>query len=248
MARASLSILFFVGVGVLLVRITDAEQRSKSASSATTLTDGEVRCPPVIGDSKTGAFYNSRRRREFPFTCYDSVKSARKRDLTDGRRQRLSEVTGWWRVPVAKTSSTCPVDVADGAVVNFFLQARQQDDVLFGELCPSTGRFVGRRLPDRAIFVATSSSDAETLCPEGGAEVTYILDLGKVGPVQAADTTLTRTIRCLKSGAGPLTCDTIWTGVAIREKLHDFFPEVPEDINSFERTCLMTRARCLECH
>jgi hypothetical protein len=230
-----------------------------SAATVVAQARGGLQCPPIIGDTRTNIFSRSVLRRN-RYECFRTEDDARRKGFVSSRQLETQSATGWWRVAVTKKRTTCPGDGGKDLTVNFFLQAREETRgrVLFGEFCPSTGRFVGSR---RDGVVSASSSrvvDGETLCSGATAEVTYLLTLSDLTPSKANRATVSRITRCLSgppSASSPSdpslslqTCVAEWEGIAFRETLHKFFPPVPEDLNTFETTCAFAQTKCLDCH
>lgn len=205
-----------------------------------------VRCPPIIADGATGALHpvGPRSKR---FQCFDSSREAVAAGYLSARTQKRLDLSAWWRLAVTLASDTCGGAAADAEKkVTIFLQLREKGAAVFGEICPSPYRYVGRRTEDGVLLSASQVIEDDPNCPGRRSEVTFLVDLGKVTRTGAGSARYKRIRRCL-SDPPVEPCATEWTGVAFKETSH-VFPPVPGNVNAFSVGCAMTQTTCTDCH
>jgi hypothetical protein len=209
---------------------------------------GKVECPPVVAHGPTGS-YMAATKRNFSFQCFESVSEAKRAGFIESTRQSKLDLSAWWRLALRMKENTCPdtETFRTSAPVTVFLQLRQADGALFGEVCPSPYRYVGTRLSDGAVLSATESISDDPFCPDGLAESTFIIEFSNVTKRGAKTARYKRIKRCLSGDATPSTCTSEWVGEAFRETSHKF-PTVPSNVNLFASACEVTRQTCKDCH
>jgi hypothetical protein len=203
-------------------------------------------CPPVIAVEKDRTFYRIKRgMKNAPFECFGKVRDAIKRGYVESTDVEASSFTGWWRVAVKPKENSCPGESLPSAPVNLFMQMLETGGAVFGEVCPTTLRYVGKRLRGGLTMVGTKMIDSDLLCSTGQAEITYTIDFSSFTGAKAHNASFHIVKRCLKT---PATCSISYQGEAFRETIHEFFPQVPNDVNNFAGTCSFTLSKCADCH
>ena len=151
-------------------------------------------------------------------------------------------------------SDTCPNGAGSiGEETTIFLQLLDTADGLYGDTCPSEGKYSGIKTSGRSEFSLrthhTIKNDSD--CGGADADLELMYDIRGFDPKssKAGYARLTRLKSCGSEGNGTFRCSTVWEGSGGREKPdHRFWPTVPFDTTKFHTSCQEALATCSGCH
>lgn len=236
-------VLFAFSLVILSVDSSYAQTRRRNTKSL------KVQCPKIVASQREGTYFNrSSNAKRFPFMCFETTRNAKKAGYASIAAAALRSYSGWYRIPFKLSRTNC-AGVQPSSIVNMFMQVKEKDGGIFGQVCPGNYRYSGSRT-STGFVVSLSRSLTEASegakCPGSKLEVTDVVQFENVNDFAVTNITYTKTEQC-ESSAISYSCSTEYTGSAIREQ-SDLFPGVHGDLNSLPLSCDMAIQNCGECH
>lgn len=211
------------------------------------------KCPAVIVNTLDGSYsFRSTNPSGFPYLCPSTLAQVRKISPIKKSSQIKLDYSGWWRLAVTYSKSSCPAATqVTAAPVTIFLQLKEIDGAMFGQVCPSTDRFTGRKTDSGLIITSTkmlSEDPATSFCPDGVVERTTLIEFDRGKQLGVGEAVYKIITRCTNPSASPSACTVQYSGSGFREVSTSHFPAVPSNINTFASTCATARTNCVDCH
>ena len=231
-ALACALVLMFSGSAV-------AAPKSKKRSLA-------VACPKVIANKSDGTQRSTGSSSQYK--CFRNSVDARRDGFFSTTTARAYDFTGWYRLTLTLTSSTCGDSIIGGPTL--FLEVKQNSSGVFGQLCPSVGTFSGTRNASRLTVSGIanySENPAQSLCDDGQVQRHQYLEMSRVVDGDTAFSVLYTQIFSCPSAGSYSSCSRKYTGIG-RHETHQIWPIVSDDLHQLASGCSAALNTCVDCH